>query len=246
MKTLFPLLLILLLASGKWPPASHAQEGSSLILNRGQISSVAATSPTAYVAASGTNHVVPDRNQIQANGVAPDASYATTSTPAFPSLSPAAAQADAIGEASDAKTSRVAGPAITVTSSLAVVLGLFAALIWLTRKFGGRSTSQGTIPKDVLQNLGSVSIDPRTQVTMLRCGDRILIMARTSTGVHPLGEITNPEEVSSLTSACLGDSKQAFASALKSIESESNDPGYIGNESDSANARSRGRLFATA
>ena len=215
-----------------------------MILGRGQRSSVT-VSPTPGYQLAAADHSQPATRLSQSTEAAAADSGAKPAT-AFPSLSPAAEHAGEDVGASGREQGRLAGPAITVTSSLAVVLGLFAALIWLTRKFGARSGGQGTIPKDVIQNLGSTSIDPRTQITLLRCGQRIMVMARTNTGIHPLGEITNPDEVSQLTAACLGDSKQAFASALQSIETEPSGPGYLGDQASDRDARARGRLFATA
>ena len=218
-----------------------------MILSRGQISSVSAKTNSGYRIATAPNLSTSAANS-STNSETPDSGspHLSSLTPAFPSLSPSPSVTNSETEIGKSETSRVAGPAITVTSSLAVVLGLFAALIWLTRKFGGRSAGQGAIPKDVVQNLGSVSIDPRTQVMLLRCGQRILIIARTNTGVHALGEITDVDEVSRLTAACLSDSKQAFASALQTIESEPSGTGYVGPKSEPESPRSRGRLFATA
>ena len=140
----------------------------------------------------------------------------------------------------------LAAPAVTVTSSLAVVLGLFAALVWLTRKYGSRTLGTGGIPKDVLASLGSAAIDSRTRVTMLRCGGRILVFAQTAGAIQPLSEITDPEEVRQLTAACLGDAKDTFAATLKSMEHESGDSGFLGNARTEPQPRPRGRLFTTA
>jgi flagellar protein FliO/FliZ len=147
---------------------------------------------------------------------------------------------------------KVAGPAVTVASSLAIVLGLFAGLIWLTRKYGAKSLGQGALPKDVLQSLGSVPIDSRCRITMLRCGSRILVVSQTATGMQPLAEITDPEEVRALTASCLGDSKKMFSSTLESIGREHVRAGFV--EPGTAEQptqrketpRDRGRLFATA
>ena len=130
------------------------------------------------------------------------------SPPSFPSLAPSSNRAGSDSNHGNAKN-ELAGPAITVTSSLVVVLGLFAGLVWATRKFGSRGMSQGMLPKEVLQSLGSAPLDARTRITMVRCGHRILVMAQTATGVHPLSEITDSDEVHQLTAACLGDSKKS-------------------------------------
>ncbi|MDC0326251.1 flagellar biosynthetic protein FliO [bacterium] len=178
-----------------------------------------------------------------------DNSASISQTPAtagaFPTLTPTAGSDDG-SNLEQKPTSEASSPLITVSSSLAVVLGLFAALIWATRKFGARGGGNGNIPKEIFQNLGSTSIDPRTQVSLLRCGERILIIARTNNGVHSLGEITNKEEVNHLVATCTGDSTQEFQSALASLESEPTGSEYIGTQPAQTAARSRGRLFATA
>jgi flagellar biogenesis protein FliO len=167
---------------------------------------------------------------------------------AFPTFSPGGNLAEDVRGAatSEASTRQFAGPAITVAFSLVVVLGLFASLVCITRKFGSRGIHQGVLPKEVLQGLGSAAVDARTRITLIRCGTRILVIAQTATGVHPLAEITNPEEVRELSAACLGESKQAFASTLHSIEQETAQPGYLGGQTDAPAPRARGRLFATA
>ena len=185
--------------------------------------------------------------QLHRQAATVSADPATVSRRTFPAFSPRGddhASSDApLGD----QSSKIAVPALTVTSSLAVVLGLFAGLVWLTRKFGARSMNQGTVPKEVLSSLGSTPIDARTRITMLRCGTRILVVAQTATGLHPLSEITDPDEVRQLTAACIGDSRHTFDSTLKSIEKETANSGFVeaSAEKPSAGARSRGRLFAT-
>lgn len=171
----------------------------------------------------------------------------THSRSTFPAFNPKV-DAGAVDSALAKGSSKMAAPALTVTSSLAVVLGLFAGLVWLTRKFGSRSMNQGAVPKAVLSSLGSTPIDPRTRITMLRCGNRILVVAQTASGLHPLSEITDPDEVRELTATCLGDSKRSFDSTLQSIEKEKAERGFAtpDTQARSAEARSTGRLFATA
>lgn len=155
------------------------------------------------------------------------------------------------GEASKPESikSSFSGPTVTVTSSLAIVLGLFAAMIWATRRFNGRGSIRGILPKEIMQPLGSTTLDPRTRVSMLRCGDRIIVIAQSASGIHPLSEITDPIEVQRLTAACLGDSKQTFASTLNDIEREPINRGFVG-QADQPTKTNRqkksSRLFATA
>lgn len=161
----------------------------------------------------------------------------------FPSFSGKALPVDKAAEPVEAGANQLAIPAVTVTSSLAVVLGLFAAMVWLTRKYGSRSIAPGAIPREVMESLGTTAIDTRTRITMLRCGGRIIVLAQTPTEVRAISEITDPEEVRHLTATCLGDSKREFAIALKSMEMEPAAPGFA---ADIETPRQRGRLFATA
>ncbi|TWU57437.1 FliO/MopB family protein [Rubripirellula reticaptiva] len=168
----------------------------------------------------------------------------------FPAFHPQSELTKAEGESADEPKNHFAIPAVTVTSSLAVVLGLFAAMVWLTRKFGSRSIAPGAIPRDVVEHLGSSPIDARTRLTMIRCGSRILVLSQTATEVRQLSEITDPEEVRRLTAACLGDSKRNFASTLQSIEKEPATPGFTSEPQSfqtpaAETPRSRGRLFST-
>ncbi len=166
----------------------------------------------------------------------------------FPSLSQRSLAPDKTGEQPEVKKeSQLAVPGFTVASSLAVVLGLFAGFVWLTRRFSSGGTANGVIPKDVIQNLGSTSIDSRTKVSMIRCGNRIIVVAQTATGIHPLSEITDLNEVQQLTASCIGDSKRNFASTLLEFEKEPAEKGFVGTPTETPpTPRSRGRLFASA
>ncbi len=165
----------------------------------------------------------------------------------FPALSQRTRATTKPNEEPPAKENQLAVPGFTVASSLAVVLGLFAGFVWLTRRFGSGGSSHGVIPKEVVQNLGSTSIDSRTKVSMIRCGSRIIVVAQTATGIHPLSEITDPNEVQQLTASCIGDSKRNFASTLREFEHEPVEKGFVGTPPESPESpRSRGRLFASA
>ncbi len=208
-------------------------------------SSSAYTIPLAHEA----SHAAVTRNVQPAN-----TALAATTTPAantalvaanatergldFPSL---AAPADA-GVTEDESTGGFASPVITVVSSLVVVLGLFATLIWLTRRFGGGAVRAGAMPSDVIQNLGSTALDAQTRVTMLRCGNRIVVAAQTSGGVHPLCEITDPREVHELIVACTGQPQPSFADTRQQVPPAVEEP----TAAVLPEARRRGRLFASA
>lgn len=97
------------------------------------------------------------------------------------------------------------GPLITTISSLVVVLAIFGGLVWISRHYGGASTPNGALPKDVLQHLGSSALDAKTKVTFLKCGNRILVVGQTQNGdPHTLTEITETDEVERITNRCMG------------------------------------------
>ena len=173
----------------------------------------------------------------------------TPAKPPLPSLSQHRKSTDDADVAPTAKN-QLAGPAVTVTSSLAVVLGLFALMIWLTRRFSGRSLGQTALPGEVLQSLGTTTLDARTKINLLRCGGRVIVVAQTATGVFPISEFTSPEEVRQLIAACQPGSRQSFAQTLQAFEQEPTPRGFAGSDGSptdvAVDRRKRGRLFATA
>lgn len=101
--------------------------------------------------------------------------------------------------------SMLAGPVISTVSSLAIVLGLFAGLVWISRRYGGASPSRNSLPESVLQTLGSTMLDAKTKLLVLRCGGKIVLVAQTASGMQPISEITDPSEVEQMIRACAGD-----------------------------------------
>lgn len=221
---------------------SSGQEGANLI--RKQSMAKAITTDSIRVP------VIPEMSSARTSEYSRGENIALTNLQpsaagAFPSLTPTPGSKDEAHTESKTKSGSTR-TLMTVSSSLAIVLGLFAALIWGIRQFGTRAGGNNIIPKEIFQTLGSTSIDPRTQVSLIRCGQRILIIARTSHGVQSLGEITDKDEVRHLTATCTGESKQEFHRALVSFESEPTESGYISSPREPSTARSRGRLFASA
>ena len=152
-----------------------------------------------------------------------------SSEPSFPSLTRAPSDGDQHStSAQSPDLSRLGGPALTMASSLAVVLGLFAGLVWLTRRFGSKANGGGELPRDVVQSLGSTSVGPRTRVMLLKCGAKVIVVAQTATEIKPLSEITDPEQVRQLVALCQGDSRAAFSQTLRSIEREPVAAGFVG------------------
>ena len=161
----------------------------------------------------------------------------TSAQLSFPSL--ASDEPSQQAPAPKSEKSFFAAPILTVGFSLSIVLGLFAGLIWLARRYGGATQSTGSIPSEVMETLGSTMLDARTRVSLLRCGTKVLVVAQTATGIHSLGEIDDPTEVNAMVSACNG--KSSFSEALAAKQPRGSQQA----KPTSAAKRSH-RLFATA
>ncbi|MEN6404910.1 MAG: flagellar biosynthetic protein FliO [Thermoguttaceae bacterium] len=89
---------------------------------------------------------------------------------------------------------------VTIGGSLALVLGIFLALVWLIRRAApGRI---GPLPTEVFETLGRAPLANRQQAQLIRCGPKLLLAAISMTDARPLLEIDDPEEVERLTMLC--------------------------------------------
>ena len=128
-------------------------------------------------------------------------------------------------------------PMFTVISSLAIVLGLFCGFVWVSRKTGG--AKGGALSSDLFTVLGTSQIDPRNQTALLKCGNRVLLVAITQGGITTLTEFTDPSEVNELVAAVNGKSNQAFANTLREL----NDSAAAGDFGDRSSTKKRRGLF---
>lgn len=119
----------------------------------------------------------------------------------FPSFS-MSPQATSSGDAGDEGLTKTL---VTSGSALLVVLGLFAGLVWVQRRVGSSRGSDAVVPESVLERLGTVQIDAKTQATLVKFGDRLLLIGQSTSGqLQTLAELTDPDEVSRMTNRCLG------------------------------------------
>lgn len=165
-----------------------------------------------------------------------------------PDDSDSGAATDEMLAARSSQRSKLTGTAITMGTSLVVVLGLFAGLVWVSRRFGGAGKGSRDLPNEVFRSLGGTAIDPRTRISLLRCGSKILVVSQTAGGMTPLAEITDPDEVLAITASCTGDAKNDFMQTLKSFEHEAAPKGFIApaapRGAETSESKPRGRLFA--
>ena len=112
---------------------------------------------------------------------------------------------------------------VTVGSSLAVVLGLFFVFAWIVRRSGGRSMQ--ALPKEAVEVLGRAPLVGRQHIHLIRCGNKIVLVAVSPEHVEPLAEITEPVEVDRLTGLCRralpGSASVAFQKAFRDLEKTS-------------------------
>lgn len=105
---------------------------------------------------------------------------------------------------SDERSSRLpkspAGAATTVIASLAVVLGLFAIIVWVARRVGPKGNT--ALPGEVVETLGRAPLSGRQEMHLVRVGNKLLLLSVTPTGAETLTEITDPVEIDRLAGIC--------------------------------------------
>lgn len=105
--------------------------------------------------------------------------------------------------------------ALTVGGSLAVVLGIFFAIVWVLRR--ASPNGFGTLPGAAFEVLGRAALANRQQVHLLRCGNKILLVSVTATGAQTLTEITDPSEVERLAALCRQNRGKATVTSLRDV-----------------------------
>jgi len=145
-------------------------------------------------------------------------------------------------DGAEATKRSAAMPLVTIGSSLAVVLGLFAALVWVSKKSGVAAGRSGTLPDTALRLLGQKSLGTAGSIAFVRCGQRVLVVGLSSAGMQPLSEITDAEEVRNLESLCLGESPASFREVLGDVHLDAAAGGFVGE--DFNRAAMRRKLFA--
>ena len=102
--------------------------------------------------------------------------------------------------------------AARMIGSLALVLGGYFGLVWVSRLFGG---GNGKVPKEVVEVLGQTPFGPKKHLQIVRLGSKLLLLINGPEGTHPIGEITDPEEVEYLSSLCPGRKTASAANVLR-------------------------------
>jgi hypothetical protein len=85
----------------------------------------------------------------------------------------------------------------TVSAILALT-GLWMGLQLLRSR---RSSAAG-LPEEVLEWLGSVTVDPHQRLVLVRLGTQLLLLSQAGDHVHTLATVSDPDEVRVLREAC--------------------------------------------
>lgn len=89
---------------------------------------------------------------------------------------------------------------LTVISSLAIVLAVFFAFVWLSRSAAPKGMAP--LSKEVVESLGRAPLLGRQQMQLIRIGNKLILLSVTATGADTLTEITDPVEVDRLAGLC--------------------------------------------
>lgn len=134
----------------------------------------------------------------------------------FPRLNPRSNPTN--GTESTPNFNAITAPIITMVTSLMIVLGLFGAFVWLSRKLGTRRNIGTSVTQEVFEKLGSVIFDQRTQIHVIRFANRILLVSQTEGSLRTLCEITEHHEMEELLKLMGSESTNEFANAVKTFE----------------------------
>ena len=100
----------------------------------------------------------------------------------------------------------------TVGGSLALVLGLFFALAWVTRR--GMPPRIAKLPGEVIEVMGKAALSKGQELQLVRIGTKLLLLCVTPHSSETLTEINDPEEVDRLSAVCRRNSPQGVSATF--------------------------------
>jgi flagellar biogenesis protein FliO len=103
----------------------------------------------------------------------------------------------------------------TMLAALGAVLALFLATIWLLRR--GLPVGPRLLPAEVVEVLGRTATSGRQQMHLVRCGNKLLLVCVTPTGMETLTEITDPLEVDRLAGLCQTSNPQSVSTSFRQV-----------------------------
>ncbi len=114
------------------------------------------------------------------------------------------------------RTPTASGAVTTVSTSLAVVLGLFILGVLIVKKTNSRGGC-AKLPGEVVQTLGRAPLTGRQEMHLVRVGNKLLLLSVTASGAETLTEITDPEEIDRLAGICRQNHPDSITASFREI-----------------------------
>ncbi len=118
---------------------------------------------------------------------------------------------------SQSRSSRTTGRNVAwvVISSLAIVLGLFFLVVWVSRRALPKASAN--LPKEVLELLGRSPLGSRHHLQLVRLGHRLLLISVTQDGAETLSEITDQDEVNDVVASCRRQAADSVSGTFRNV-----------------------------
>jgi flagellar protein FliO/FliZ len=191
--------------------------------------------PAGYPPVEGqrTTHTTPD-TQARPNSAAttppPKARQPILLSPRGKGTTPRGSNAESGGAEERRQGSSAKPNLLAIFGSLGIVLGLFFLVAWVMRR--GMPASAKLLPSEVVEVLGRTPLAGRQHAHLIRCGNKMLLVALTADSAKTLTEITDPLEVDRIAGLCREahphSSSQAFRQILQQFAREKPSGGWFG------------------
>lgn len=98
---------------------------------------------------------------------------------------------------------------------IAVGVAFLIGIGWFAAPRSRRAAA--LLSPEVLEVLGRATLGPRLTLHLLRCGNRLILVAMSPEGVNTLSEITDPQEVADLLALCRRNSPHAVTESFRQV-----------------------------
>lgn len=125
----------------------------------------------------------------------------------------------------------------TAGTGLVIVIGLFLGCMFLLRR-GAKTTGQ--LPTEAFAVLGRAPLTSNSNAHLLRIGNKLVLVAVSADGAHPLTEVTDPLEVDRIAALCASGKGYGPAAEFQQVLAQlAREParGFLGKEASSGNRR---------
>lgn len=138
-----------------------------------------------------------------------------TSLATLPIQQPSRTRQSDSSDPADRSPSSAAQAMTTILSALAIVLGAFFLVVWLTRSTNRRRWSP--LPSEAVQLLGRTPLAGRQWMQLIRVGNKLVMVSVNGNQVDTITEITDPEEVEQLVSLCHKNQSSQFRQTFQQV-----------------------------